>query len=135
RQGRSHLDARQHRRGARLARPRPRRRGERRPGHPCLPARRQGRLLRRPDGDDGPAAGRRLPQGRAGRAREAAMNAIAAARSDLTRWAASAVVVLGLHALGAATLLAWHDPIGVGDESSAIVVDLTPYAPPSESTD
>jgi periplasmic protein TonB len=63
------------------------------------------------------------------------MNAIAAARSDLTRWAASAVVVLGLHALGAATLLAWHDPIGMSDESSAIVVDLTPYAPSSESTD
>jgi periplasmic protein TonB len=63
------------------------------------------------------------------------MNAIAAARSDLTRWAASAVVVLGLHALGAATLLAWHDPIGMSDESSAIFVDLAPYAPPSESTE
>jgi protein TonB len=63
------------------------------------------------------------------------MNAIAATRGDQTRWLASAVVVLGLHALGAATLLAWHDPVGMSDESSTIVVDLAPYAPPSESTE
>ena len=63
------------------------------------------------------------------------MNAIAAARSDLTRWAASAVVVLGLHALGAATLLAWHDPVGWDEDSSPVVIDLTPYAPPSDSPD
>jgi protein TonB len=63
------------------------------------------------------------------------MNAIGAARSELTRWAASAVVVIGLHALGAATLLAWHDPVGWGEDSSAIVIDLTPYAPPSDSPD
>jgi len=61
------------------------------------------------------------------------MTAIAAARGDLTRWLASAVVVLGLHAAGVAALLAWHDPLGVADESSAVVVDLSPYAPPSES--
>ena len=36
------------------------------------------------------------------------MNAIA--RGDLTRWAASALVVVGLHGIGGATLLAWHDP-------------------------
>jgi protein TonB len=63
------------------------------------------------------------------------MTAIAAARGDLTRWLASAVVVVGLHALGVAALLAWHDPLGVADESSAVVVDLAPYAPPSESTE
>jgi protein TonB len=63
------------------------------------------------------------------------MTAIAAAPGDLTRWLASAVVVLGLHALGVAALLAWHDPLGVADESSAVVVDLTPYAAPSESTE
>jgi protein TonB len=63
------------------------------------------------------------------------MTAIAAARGDLTRWLASAVVVVGLHALGGAALLAWHDPLGVADESSAVVVDLTPYAAPSESTE
>ncbi len=63
------------------------------------------------------------------------MSALAAERSDLARWAACAVVVVGLHALGVAALLAWHEPVGVGDGSPAIVVDLTPYAPPSESTE
>ncbi len=63
------------------------------------------------------------------------MTAIAATRRDVTRWAASAAVVVGLHAAGAAYLVAWHDPVGVADESSAIVVDLAPYAPPSESAE
>jgi protein TonB len=61
------------------------------------------------------------------------MTAIAAERSHLMRWAASTVVVVGLHALGVAALLAWHDPVGVGDESPAIVVDLAPYVAPSDS--
>jgi protein TonB len=60
------------------------------------------------------------------------MTAIAADRSHLMRWAASAAVVVGLHALGVAALLAWHDPVGVGGESS-FVVDLALYAPPSDS--
>jgi periplasmic protein TonB len=63
------------------------------------------------------------------------MSALAAERSDLARWAACAVAVVGLHALGVAALLGWHEPVGVGDGSPAIVVDLTPYAPPSESTE
>lgn len=63
------------------------------------------------------------------------MTAIAAERSHLMRWAASAVVVVGLHALGVAALLAWHDRVGVGDESPAIVIDLAPYVAPSESTE
>ncbi len=63
------------------------------------------------------------------------MTALAAARGDATRWIASAVVVVGLHALGAATLLTWHDPVGWGEDSSAIVVDLAPYAPPSDSAE
>jgi protein TonB len=63
------------------------------------------------------------------------MTAIAAARGDVTRWLASAVVVVGLHAAGVAALLAWHDPLGVGDASPGVVVDLAPYAPPSESTE
>jgi protein TonB len=63
------------------------------------------------------------------------MTAIAAARGDLTRWLASAVVVVGLHAAGVAALLAWHDPLGMADEGSAVVVDLTPFAPPSESVE
>src|SRR5207302_7985786 len=127
--------ARRQRRGARRPRRRARRGHQRRPRHPHLPARRQGRVLRRADGSDGPAARRRLPQGGAGRAREIAMTAIAAARGDATRWLASAVVIVGLHALGVAALLAWHDPLGVADASSAVVVDLAPYAPPSESTE
>lgn len=63
------------------------------------------------------------------------MTAIAAERSHLMRWTASAVVVVGLHALGVAALLAWHDPVGVGDESPAIVIDLAPYVAPSESNE
>jgi protein TonB len=63
------------------------------------------------------------------------MTASAAARGDLTRWIASAAVVIGLHAGGAAALVTWHDPLGVGDESDAVVVDLTPFAPPSESVE
>jgi len=47
-------------------------------------------------------------------------------RSDLRRWAASAVVVLGLHAAGAALLLSWHEPITVGEPSDTVVVDLAP---------
>jgi len=60
------------------------------------------------------------------------MTAIAA-ESHLTRWAACAVVVVGLHGLGAAALLARHDPIGVGDESTTVVIDLAPFVAPSES--
>lgn len=63
------------------------------------------------------------------------MTAVAAARGDLTRWLASAAVVLGLHAAGVAALLAWHDPLGIADEGSAVVVDLAPYAPPSDSVE
>jgi protein TonB len=63
------------------------------------------------------------------------MSAIGTARSDMTRWAISAAVVVGLHAVGAATLLAWHDPVGWGEDSSAILIDLTPDAPPSDAQD
>jgi len=63
------------------------------------------------------------------------MSAIGAARGDLTRWVVCAVVVVGLHAGGGAALLTWRDPIGVSDASAAIIVDLTPFAPPSESVD
>jgi periplasmic protein TonB len=63
------------------------------------------------------------------------MTAIAAERSHLMRWVASAAVVVGLHGLGVAALLAWHDPVGVGDESPAVVIDLAPYVAPSESTE
>jgi periplasmic protein TonB len=55
-------------------------------------------------------------------------------RSDLRRWAASAVVVLGLHAAGATLLLSWQDPIVVGEPSDAVVVDLAPFATPPSDT-
>jgi periplasmic protein TonB len=63
------------------------------------------------------------------------MSATGAARGDLTRWAVCALVVVGLHAAAGGALLGWHDPIGVSDESPAVVVDLAPYAPPSDSAD
>jgi protein TonB len=64
------------------------------------------------------------------------MTAVAAERFDLPRWVASATVVLGLHAAAVAMLLRWHDPVGFGEPSSAIVVDLSPYAtPPSDSVE
>jgi len=55
-------------------------------------------------------------------------------RFDLGRWAASATLVIGLHAAGLALLLRHHEPV-VGDEGGpAIVVDLSPFVtPPSES--
>ena len=55
------------------------------------------------------------------------------ARDDLRRWVVSGAVVLGLHAAGAALLVTWHDPLTIGEPSSAIVVDLEPFAtPPSD---
>ena len=61
------------------------------------------------------------------------MTALAAERSDLTRWAACALVVLGVHAAAGAALLARHDPVGVGDQSEPVIVDLSPYVPPTPS--
>ena len=49
--------------------------------------------------------------------------------SELRRWAASAAVVLGLHAGTAALLVTWHDPVdAIGEPSDAIAVDLAPFA-------
>jgi protein TonB len=55
-------------------------------------------------------------------------------RSDLGRWALSAVVVIGLHAAAVTAVVRHHEPV-IGDEGGpAIVVDLSPYVtPPSES--
>jgi protein TonB len=61
------------------------------------------------------------------------MTAIPAERNHLVRWAASAVVVIGLHGLGVAALLARHDPLDVGDLSFAVVIDLAPYVAESDS--
>jgi protein TonB len=54
--------------------------------------------------------------------------------NNLRLWVASGAVVLGLHAAGAALLVTWHDPVAIGEPSSAIVVDLAPFTtPPSDS--
>ena len=55
-------------------------------------------------------------------------------RYDLGRWAASAALVIGLHAAGVTLLLRHHEPV-VGDEGGpAIVVDLSPFiTPPTDS--
>src|SRR4029077_8639962 len=100
---------------------------EGRQGRPHLPARRQARLLRGRDGGDEPPAHGRLPQGGAGRAREDDVTA-ALDRAELRRWALSIVVVLGLHAAGAAVLMTWQDPLVAGEASDAIMVDLAPLA-------
>jgi protein TonB len=59
-----------------------------------------------------------------------------AERGELRLWAASAILVLGLHAALGALLVTWHEPIAVGESSDAVVVDLTPFAaPPSETVE
>jgi protein TonB len=54
-------------------------------------------------------------------------------RFELRLWVASALVVLALHAVGAAALFTWHDPVAFGVPSDAIVIDLAPYSPPSDT--
>jgi protein TonB len=56
-------------------------------------------------------------------------------RSELRLWVASAAVVVGLHAAGAAALFTWHDPDSFGVPSDAMVIDLAPYSPPSDSVE
>jgi periplasmic protein TonB len=56
------------------------------------------------------------------------MIAPAADRAELRRWAACAAVVLGLHVAGGAMLVAWREPVTVGEASTAIMVVLTPLA-------
>lgn len=56
-------------------------------------------------------------------------------RSQLCLWVASAIAVIGVHAAAVAMLLTWHDPVAFGVPSDAIVIDLTPYSPPSETVD
>ncbi len=62
------------------------------------------------------------------------MNAAAMDSGDLRRWAASAALVLALHAAAAVTLSRWREPLSGDEGDAAIVVDLAPYAgPPAES--
>jgi protein TonB len=63
------------------------------------------------------------------------MIAAAPDRSELRIWLASAIVIVGLHAAGAAALITWHDPVTFGVPSDAIVIDLSPYSPPSETVE
>jgi protein TonB len=62
------------------------------------------------------------------------MTAIAADRFDLPRWALCCAVVLGVHAAAVGMLLRWHEPVGFGEPSSAIVVDLSPFATPQSES-
>lgn len=53
---------------------------------------------------------------------------------DLTRWAASAFVVLAIHTAAAVMLATWHEPLSGDEGPAAVVVDLAPYlGPPAES--
>jgi periplasmic protein TonB len=57
-------------------------------------------------------------------------------KSELRRWATCAAVVLGLHAAAAAALMTWHEPVlGVDGESDAIVIDLSAFVPPNDTTE
>ena len=62
------------------------------------------------------------------------MTALAIDGSELRRWMLSAVVVLGVHAAGASFLLTWHDPVGVGEPSDVVTVDLEPFSTPPTDT-
>ena len=64
------------------------------------------------------------------------MTAVAAGRSDLPRWLASAAVVLGLHAAGVTFVALWRAPISAGDAGAPIVVEFAPIAAaPDETVD
>ncbi|HEY1545252.1 MAG TPA: energy transducer TonB, partial [Xanthobacteraceae bacterium] len=52
----------------------------------------------------------------------------------LRLWTASAVVVVGLHAAAGAMLVAWHDPIPMGEPSDAVLIDLSPFTTPASQT-
>jgi protein TonB len=59
------------------------------------------------------------------------MTAAALDGGELRRWAASAALVLAVHAAAALMLARWHEPLS-GDEGTAVVeVDLAPYLGPS----
>jgi protein TonB len=64
------------------------------------------------------------------------MTTAALDRSELGRWAASAALVLGLHAAAAAMLVTWQDPVTIGEPSDAVVIDfdLTPITTPPSDT-
>jgi protein TonB len=49
-------------------------------------------------------------------------------RSDIARWIACAVLVLGAHAAAAAIIVNYADPIAAGAPAAAIVIDLAPIA-------
>jgi len=62
------------------------------------------------------------------------MTAVALDRHDLSRWALSAAVVIGIHAAAAMLLWSWHEPVTGDAVGDAIVVDLSAFTgPPTES--
>jgi protein TonB len=58
-------------------------------------------------------------------------------KGNLLLWTACAVLAIGVHVGGGVGLgLGWgRDQISFGDDSDAVVVDLAPFAPPSESVE
>lgn len=56
-------------------------------------------------------------------------------RSEWPLWAASAIVVLGLHAAGGAMLYRGQDTDSIDLRSDAIPIDLEPYSPPSPTVE
>lgn len=56
------------------------------------------------------------------------MIAAAMGRYELRLWAAGALVMLGLHAVGAAMLFTRHDPVTFGEPVDAIAIDLSAFA-------
>src|SRR5262249_18529141 len=98
-----------------------------RQGHPHLPARRQGRSLRRGHGGDEPPARRRLPEGGAGGRREGAVPG-RLTPVGLGRWLACAAIVVLAHAGLAAAMVRWTDPLDPAEPSATIVVELAPIS-------
>ena len=97
--------------------------------HAHLPARRQGRALRRADGGDEPAAQGGLSQGRAGRAGKGAGAMIGFTAEDLVdlrRWAVCAAVVVLTHGGIAAAMVNWRDADEAAEPAAAIVLEFAP---------
>ena len=113
---------------------RARRRYQRRQGGADLPARRPQCSLRRRHAGDERAARGPLSEGRAGRVGNAggAMTAISLGwfeeeePRDFVRWGTAAAIVLGVHAAAIAFYLVSHQPEEIGDDASAVTIELAP---------
>ena len=63
------------------------------------------------------------------------MTAAAIDSSDVRRWVLSAMVVLALHVAAGGMLLRSRDLVAVGEPSDAVMMDLEPFSPPSDTTE